>query len=123
MHAGYGTDNPVGDRITTRDVLDFATAQGARTNGLGDVTGSLTPGRQADLLVVRADDVNTMPLNDAVGTLVLGADARNVDTVVVAGRFRKAAGRLVDVDLDELRRTVSASRDAILRMVAGRRRP
>ncbi|WJK43575.1 amidohydrolase family protein [Solwaraspora sp. WMMA2056] len=113
VHAGYGTDSTMGHRITTRDVLDFATAQGARTNGLGDVTGSLTPGRQADLLVVRADDVNTMPLNDAVGTLVLGADARNIDTVVVAGRVRKAAGRLVDVDLDELRRTVTASRDAI----------
>ncbi|WFE29586.1 hypothetical protein O7623_10530 [Solwaraspora sp. WMMD791] len=60
-----------------------------------------------------AGDVNTMPLNDAVGTLVLGADARNIDAVVVAGRIREAAGQLVDVDLDELRRTVTASRDAI----------
>ncbi|WBB95198.1 amidohydrolase family protein [Solwaraspora sp. WMMA2080] len=121
VHAAYGTDHPVGQRITTRDVLDFATAQGARTNGLGDVTGSISPGKQADLLVVRADDVNTMPLNDAVGTLVLGADARNIDTVVVGGRVRKAGGRLVDVDvdIDELRRTVTASRDAIRRRVAG----
>lgn len=117
VNAAYGTDT-VPYRITTRDVLDFATLQGARTNGLGDVTGSLTPGKQADLLVVRADDINTMPLNDAVGTLVLGADPRNIETVVVAGRIRKADGRLVDVDLDELRREVTASRDAILKAVA-----
>ncbi|MEU5902875.1 amidohydrolase family protein [Micromonospora sp. NPDC047527] len=117
VNAAYGTDT-VPYRITTRDVLDFATLQGARTNGLGDVTGSLTPGKQADLLVVRADDINTMPLNDAVGTLVLGADPRNIETVVVAGRIRKADGRLVGVDLDELRREVTASRDAILEAVA-----
>lgn len=108
----YGTTE-VAPRITTRDVLDFATLQGAVTNGLGDVTGSLTPGKAADLLVVRADDVNNMPLNDAVGTLVLGADARNIEIVLVAGRARKWDGRLVDVDIEALRETVVTSRDAI----------
>ncbi|MEV6814367.1 amidohydrolase family protein [Micromonospora sp. NPDC051296] len=117
VNAGYGTDTTA-DRITSRDVLDFATAQGARTNGLGDVTGSLTAGKQADLLVVAADDINTMPLNDAVGTLVLGADARNIETVVVAGQVRKRNGQLVGVDMDELRRQVTESRDAIRRAVA-----
>ncbi len=52
-------------RITTRDVLGFATVDGARAIGLGGVTGSLTPGKQADLLVVEAEAINTMPLNDA----------------------------------------------------------
>ncbi|MEV0733801.1 amidohydrolase family protein [Polymorphospora sp. NPDC050346] len=117
VNAAYGTDTTP-DRITSRDVLDFATAQGARTNGLGDVTGSLTPGKQADLLVVAADDINTMPLNDAVGTLVLGADARNIETVVVAGQVRKRNGQLVGVDMDELRRQVTESRDAIRKAVA-----
>ncbi|GGM06578.1 amidohydrolase family protein [Micromonospora yangpuensis] len=116
VNAAYGTD-AVPERITTRDVLDFATRQGARTNGLGEVTGSLTPGRQADLIVVDAAAVNTMPLNDAVGTLVLGADARNIETVLVAGRVRKAAGELVGVDLAQLRAEVTASRDAILAAV------
>jgi cytosine/adenosine deaminase-related metal-dependent hydrolase len=105
-------------RISTRDVLDFATLQGARANALGDVTGSITPGKQADLLIVRADDVNNMPLNDAVGTLVLGADARNIDTVLVAGTPRKWAGRLVGEDLDSLRDDVIRSRDDITRRVA-----
>ncbi|MBC8091789.1 MAG: amidohydrolase family protein [Pseudonocardia sp.] len=116
-NAAYGTDKEI-SRITTRDVLEFATLRGAHTNGLGSVTGSLTPGKQADLMVVRAEDVNNMPLNDAVGTLVLGTDLRNVDSVFVAGRPRKWAGRLVDVDVDALRAEVTASRDAIQSRVA-----
>ncbi|MEU5963402.1 amidohydrolase family protein [Micromonospora parva] len=102
-------------RITTRDVLGFATLDGARSIGLGSVAGSLTPGKQADLVVVEAEAINNMPLNDAVGTLVLGADPRNICTVLVAGRTLKRDGVLVGLDLHELRREVTASRDAILR--------
>jgi cytosine/adenosine deaminase-related metal-dependent hydrolase len=102
-------------RITTRDVLGFATLDGARSIGLGAVTGSLTPGKQADLLVVEAEAINNMPLNDAVGTLVLGADPRNISTVLVAGRTLKRDGILVGLDVPELRREVTASRDVILR--------
>ncbi|GIF42299.1 amidohydrolase family protein [Actinoplanes xinjiangensis] len=117
VNAVYGTAIEP-RRISTFDVLDFATSQGARTNGLGDVTGSLTPGKQADLLVIRAQDVNTMPLNDAVGTVVLGADPRNIDTVFIAGRIRKWAGQLLDVDLTALRDEVAASREHIMRAKA-----
>ncbi|MEV4707274.1 amidohydrolase family protein [Actinoplanes sp. NPDC049316] len=117
VNGAYGS-GAVPNRITTRDVLDFATLQGARTIGLDAVTGSLTPGKQADLLVVDAGEVNTMPLNDAVGTLVLGADPRNVETVLVAGVVRKSGGRLVGVDVAELREQVLASRDAILAAAA-----
>jgi cytosine/adenosine deaminase-related metal-dependent hydrolase len=116
-NAVYGTEE-TRTRITTRDVLDFATLQGARANALGHVTGSLTPGKDADLLIVRADDVNNMPLNDAVGTLVLGSDARNIDTVLVAGSPRKWAGALVGEDIDALREDVIRSRDAIIGRVA-----
>ena len=117
VNAAYGTDKEI-TRITTRDVFEFATLHGAHTNGLGPVTGSLTPGKQADLMVVRAEDVNNMPLNDAIGTLVLGTDLRNVDSVFVAGRPLKWAGRLVGVDVDALRAEVHASRDAILSRTA-----
>ena len=117
VNAAYGTDKEI-SRITTRDVFEFATLQGAHTNGLGSVTGSLTPGKQADLVVVRAEDVNNMPLNDAVGTLVLGTDLRNVDAVFVAGQPRKWAGQLIGVDVDALRAEVHASRDAIQTRVA-----
>ncbi|MEV4613028.1 amidohydrolase family protein [Kitasatospora sp. NPDC049258] len=122
VNGAYGSARePV--RIGTADVLDFATRQGARTNGLGAVTGSLTPGKQADLLVITAEEINNLPLNDAVGTVVLGADARNVDTVLIGGQVRKWAGRLLDLDLPALRGQAAASRDHILRTAAAVRRP
>jgi len=113
VNAAHGTGGDL-SRITTHDVLDFATLQGARTNGLGDVTGSLTPGKKADLLVVRAEDLNNMPLNDPIGTLVLGSDARNITAVFVNGLPRKWDGEVLDVNLPELRAEVNASRDHVL---------
>lgn len=102
-------------RITTRDVLDFATLQGARTLGLGDVTGSIEPGKRADLLLVNAQSIGMMPLNDAIGALVLGAAPGDIEAVLVDGIPRKWAGRLVGVDLDALVEDVEASRDRIVR--------
>lgn len=112
VHAAYGTDDePV--RITTRDVLDFATLSGARTLRLDHTTGSITPGKQADLIVIDAEDLNTMPLHDPIGTIVLGADRSNITSVWVAGRVRKWARRLVGVDLGDLHAQVHDSVDAI----------
>ncbi|WP_028649838.1 amidohydrolase family protein [Nocardiopsis sp. CNT312] len=116
-NAAFGTGRESA-RIGVHDVLDFATLQGARTNGLGDVTGSLTPGKRADLLVVTAEDLNNMPLNDPVGTVVLGADARNITAVLVNGEPRKWAGRVLDADPDVLRDRVRGSRDRILARAA-----
>ncbi|MEU5465783.1 amidohydrolase family protein [Streptomyces althioticus] len=113
VNATYGTDEAP-RRITTRDVLDFATLQGARTNGLAGVTGSLTPGKKADLLVIGAEDINNMPLNDPIGTVVLGSDARNITAVLVDGEPRKWDGRVLGVDLTALRDEVHASRAHVL---------
>ncbi|MDK1476497.1 amidohydrolase family protein [Streptomyces sp. 549] len=113
VNAAHGTDRQP-SRITTHDVLDFATLQGARTNGLADVTGSLTPGKKADLLVIQAEDLNNMPLNDAVGTVVLGSDTRNISAVLINGKPRKWNGKVLDVDLAVLREEVHASREHIL---------
>ncbi len=113
VNAAYGTDRQP-HRITTHDVLDFATRQGARTNGLAAVTGSLTPGKKADLLVIQAEDINNMPLNDPIGTVVLGSDARNISAVLVNGEPRKWHGKVLDVDLSALRGEVRASREYVL---------
>ncbi|WP_420310027.1 amidohydrolase family protein [Streptomyces sp. YS-B37] len=113
VNAAYGTGGEP-SRITAYDVLDFATLQGARTNGLGDVTGSLTVGKKADLLVVQAEDINNMPLNDPIGTLVSGSDARNITAVFVDGQPRKWDGQVLDVNLPQLRAEVGASRDHVL---------
>ncbi len=103
--------------VPVRDVLRYATIAGAEANGVADVSGSLTPGKQADLVLIRADDVDNLPLNNAVATVVLGSDGGNVDTVLVAGEPRKWGGRLPGVDVAALRRDVQASRDALLERV------
>ncbi|MFD8982435.1 amidohydrolase family protein [Streptomyces sp. NPDC059564] len=118
VNAVYGTGRPP-VRITTHDVLDFATLQGARTNGRERRTGSLTVGKKADLLVIRAEDLNNMPLNDPVGTVVLGSDARNISAVLVNGEPRKWNGQVLDVDLPALRDRVHASREYVLTSPTG----
>ena len=74
-------------------MLEFATIEGARVCGLEDRTGSLTPGKQADVVVLRCDHSNTYPVIDPVSTVVHQADTRNVDTVFVAGRGAEAGRR------------------------------
>ncbi|MEN3356374.1 MAG: hypothetical protein V7637_356, partial [Mycobacteriales bacterium] len=76
----YAHDPEAPAFIANRDVLEFATARGAAAVGLGAVTGTLTPGKQADIVAVRAEDVNNLPLNNAVATIVQGCDTRNIDT-------------------------------------------
>ncbi|NAZ84684.1 amidohydrolase family protein [Kineococcus indalonis] len=117
VHAAYGTGGEAA-RISTRDVLDFATLSGARTLRLEERTGSLSPGKQADLIVVDAEAINTMPLHDAVGTLVLGADRSNITSVWVAGQVRKWNSTLLGVDVDALRTRVHDSVAAISERLA-----
>jgi cytosine/adenosine deaminase-related metal-dependent hydrolase len=108
-----GEANPP-EPITIRDVFEFATVQGAKANGLLNKCGTLSPGKEADIVLIRADDINNMPLNNAVGTVVNGADARNVDTVIIGGKLRKFRGQLVGADIEKVRRLVHESRDGIV---------
>jgi 5-methylthioadenosine/S-adenosylhomocysteine deaminase len=100
--------------LTSREVLEFATIEGARVCGLDDRTGSLTPGKQADLVLVRCDDSNTYPVIDPVSTVVHQADTRNVDTVMVAGKVLKRDGRLVEGDLRRARDLAASSLEHLL---------
>jgi cytosine/adenosine deaminase-related metal-dependent hydrolase len=100
--------------LTAKDVLAMATIEGARTNGLEAKTGSLTPGKDADLILLRTDMTNVMPLNNAYGAIVTGMDTSNVDTVMVAGRILKQRGRLLGVDLAAHRKRIEASRDYLI---------
>jgi cytosine/adenosine deaminase-related metal-dependent hydrolase len=79
-------------------VLRHGTIDGATALGLGDVTGSLTPGKRADVIMLRADDLNLAPINVADGQVVLAAQPRNVDHVWIDGQLRKENGELVGVD-------------------------
>ncbi|MGW7576785.1 amidohydrolase family protein [Streptomyces sp. NPDC054765] len=90
-------DHTVGapDSITVRDVLRMATLDGARSLGLHERTGSLTPGKQADLIVLRADRPDVAPVHDPYSTVVLQMDRSHIDTVTAAGRDHVRAGRPV----------------------------
>ena len=100
--------------LTARDVLEFATIEGARACALDHKVGTLTPGKEADIILLRADRLNTMPLNNAVGAVVLSMDASNVDTVLVAGRLVKRHGRMIGVDMKRLSRMIGAARDRVM---------
>lgn len=103
--------------LRMRDLLEFATVRGAENAALQRKVGTLTPGKEADIVVIRAEDINTMPLTNAVSTVVSYAHAGNVDTVLIAGHARKWRGKLVGHDLDRVRKMVHESRD---RLFAGR---
>lgn len=100
--------------ISVRAVLEAATVNGARAAGLQDRIGTLAVGREADVIMVRTDDVAVFPVTDAVGTVVQAVERANVDTVMVAGEIRKRGGRLVGVDLPKLRVEVDGSLDHLL---------
>lgn len=108
-----GVDAPP-ELLSVRDVVEFATLRGAMANRLDSRIGSLTPGKQADIIMLRADAINVLPLNNAYGSVVLGMDTSNVDTVFVGGQLRKRGGQLTGVDLTGLRRDVGRSREYLL---------
>jgi cytosine/adenosine deaminase-related metal-dependent hydrolase len=100
--------------LNSRDVLEFATIEGARANGLLDKTGSLTPGKEADVIMLRTDRPNIFPINDPIGAVVWGMDTSNIDTVFVAGKVLKRSGELLNVDLNRLRDKAYESRDYVV---------
>jgi cytosine/adenosine deaminase-related metal-dependent hydrolase len=100
--------------MTPRDVLLCATVDGARANGLDDRTGSLTPGKQADVIMLRTDRINVTPLNDPATAVVTGMDTGNVDTVLIAGRFMKRHGEVLHIDWQAVKRLAAESRDHVL---------
>jgi len=100
--------------LTVRDVLGMAIREGARAAHLDHKVGSLTPGKAADIVLLRADRLNVWPLNNAPGAVVTLMDTSHVDTVFIAGVVRKWRGRLVDVDEAHVRHLVGAARDAVM---------
>src|SRR5271170_2500907 len=100
--------------ISVGSVLKAATVNGARAAGLESKIGTLTPGKQADIVMVRTDGVAVLPVTHAIGTIVQAVERSDVDTVMVAGTIRKRAGKLVGVDVAKLTADVTASRDFLL---------
>jgi 5-methylthioadenosine/S-adenosylhomocysteine deaminase len=103
--------------LTAEQVLRMATVDGAYVAGLEDRTGSLTPGKQADVVLIDARALNVAPVIDPVAAVTLSADVSNVDTVIIGGVVRKQNGKLSG-DADTARRLVEASRDYLVGLAA-----
>jgi 5-methylthioadenosine/S-adenosylhomocysteine deaminase len=99
--------------ITTRDILEFATLQGARACGLDSITGSLTPGKRADIVMIDTHALNMFPINNPIGAVVNDAHIGNIDTVFVNGRIVKRHGKLLNIDVRALHKTMERSADGL----------
>ena len=106
-------------QLTCRDVLEFATIEGARAIGMDGKIGSLTPGKRADVILIRTDNFGMTPMNNPIGAVVYNAHPGLVDTVLVDGEVVKRDGTLVGVDVARVRRLAVESRDDILRRADG----
>jgi cytosine/adenosine deaminase-related metal-dependent hydrolase len=96
--------------VSVREMLECATVNGAANAGLLAKCGTLTPGKEADIVMIRTDDINLYPSNHAIGTVVSAADVRNIDTVIIGGKIRKSRGRIVGIDMDKFRQLADESR-------------
>jgi cytosine/adenosine deaminase-related metal-dependent hydrolase len=107
--APYPADIP--PLLNARDVLRFATINGAKHLRLDGKTGSLTPGKEADIIILDGTHLNVFPINNVPGAVVTLMERTNVETVIVAGKVRKWKGKLLDVDLGRMRRELENTRD------------
>jgi cytosine/adenosine deaminase-related metal-dependent hydrolase len=104
------------DRIplSCRHALEWTTIHGAKVAGLDHRVGSLTPGKQADIVLLRADDIGMFPVRDPIGSIVMQGGVAAVDTVLIAGRVMKRNGKLVYPRLAERMAALRRSGDRIL---------
>jgi cytosine/adenosine deaminase-related metal-dependent hydrolase len=100
--------------LTPREVLEFATLEGARCAQIDDKVGTLAPGKEADIVILRADSLDVWPHNNAFGTVVNLMNPGHVESVFIAGKPKKWRGSLVGVDMARVRQLVTQSRDAVV---------
>ena len=98
--------------LSTREVIRYATIDGARVAGLAGLTGSLVPGKQADIVVLRTDRPNIFPINDPIGAVVWGMDTSNVDWVLAGGRVLMRNG-VLEGDVEQARSLALAAQQRV----------
>jgi 5-methylthioadenosine/S-adenosylhomocysteine deaminase len=105
--------------LTARRMLEMATINGAHVAGVEDRTGSLTPGKKADVVIIDATALNVAPVIDPVAAVTLCADVSNVETVIIDGKVRKRDGKLL-ADTEAARRKIEASSQYLVEEAARR---
>lgn len=113
-----GTEPSLTELFSVRNVLEMATVAGAKSHGLVDKIGTLTVGKQADVIMLKTREINVGPINDPFGSIVLGMDSSNVDSVFVAGKAMKRGGVLVGVDEKALFARAETARNNLLARAA-----
>jgi len=105
--------------LNVRDVLRYATINGAKHLGLDGKTGTLTPGKEADIIILDTTHINVFPVNHVPGAVVQMMERSNVETVIVAGKVRKWKGKLLEVDQRRLRQKLEDARDFLFNAATG----
>jgi 5-methylthioadenosine/S-adenosylhomocysteine deaminase len=105
---------PVPQLVTSRQVIEMATIAGAASNRVLDKVGTLTPGKEADIIVLDARSINTWPANNVPGTIVTMMNPRHVRDVMIAGKVVYWKGKLVGWNVDALMRRIEQARDGVL---------
>jgi cytosine/adenosine deaminase-related metal-dependent hydrolase len=116
------TDTAGLEPLSLRRCIELATIGGARALGLGDQIGSLRPGKRADVILIRADDINIAPVADVESAIVRCATPANVDTVMIDGRILKRRGMLA-YDVASIVREAALAAQAVRRRAGGRLGP
>ena len=100
--------------MSARSALEMITIDAARACWLGDLIGSLSPGKAADVILLRASDLSLSPMDSLIGSIVGSAHGANVDTVIVGGKLVKHRGRLLDVDTGVIEAALVASHERLV---------
>src|SRR5215208_5514907 len=101
--------------LTCRDVLEFATKEGARAANIDSKVGALAPGKEADIVMLRADRMDVWPLNNALGVVANLMNPSHIDAVLIAGKVKKWRGKMIGVDMPRVLRQAQEARDALMR--------
>jgi cytosine/adenosine deaminase-related metal-dependent hydrolase len=105
--------------LTSRQVIEMATVAGAAANRVLDIVGTLTPGKEADIVVLDARNINVWPMNNVPGTIVTMMNPRHVRDVLIAGKVVYRKGSLVGWNVDLLCRQIERARDRVLARING----
>ena len=110
---------PTPQLVTSRQVIEMATIAGAAANRILDKVGTLTPGKEADIVVLDARNINTWPMNNVPGTIVTMMNPSHVRDVLIAGKVVYWKRQLVGWDIDRLLRQIEQARDRVLARING----
>jgi cytosine/adenosine deaminase-related metal-dependent hydrolase len=111
----YQGDTNAPKPVTMRQLLETATINGAFVAHLDDRTGSLSEGKEADIVLINTNDISLYPSNNALGSVVNAGERSNVETVIIGGRIRKWEGKLVGVDMERLRAATETSQEYLFK--------